>query len=55
VLNIYIAVEDFSDMLIIEKLPADLKDAKELVSEFVAPIVFVDLKSSSPKASLYEA
>ena len=52
-LNVYIAKKDFSNILIIGKLSAGLKNGKEVLSEFVARIVFVGLKSR-PKVSLYE-
>jgi hypothetical protein len=53
VLNVYIAKEDFSDILLIGKLAAGLKNGKDVVSEFVAHLEFTDTKSS-PKATLYE-
>jgi hypothetical protein len=53
VLNVYIAKEDFSNMVLIGKLTAGLKNGREVVSEFVARLEFTDVESS-PKATLYE-
>lgn len=53
VLSVYTAKEDFSDIVLVGKLSAGLKNGKELVSEFVAHIEFTDVESSM-KATLYE-
>jgi hypothetical protein len=53
VLSVYIAKEDFSNIVLIGKLSAGLKNGKEAVSDFVAHLEFTDV-DGSPKATLYE-
>jgi hypothetical protein len=53
VLSVYTAKEDFSNILLVGKLAAGLKNGKEVVSEFIARVEFIETESS-PKATLYE-
>ncbi|OQV00122.1 hypothetical protein CLAIMM_05660 [Cladophialophora immunda] len=54
VLQVYPGKQDYSDLVLIGRLTAGLKNGNEVVTEFIAQIHFQGDTSTNPKGTLYK-